>query len=145
MVKLLHILKSPAMDTALKKTALEQLVLLLKGQCEEIECVRIFITELLPDCQLYGPALEQGVSTEVLNLLKMALTIPDTGNNGSSSSSSSSSSSQEGPPATARCSNEEALLRPCFQCLQLLAGCSAELRRELASDSTLLLDILRGT
>ena len=43
-VKLLHIMKSPAMDTALKKTALEQLVLLLKGQCEEIECVCIFIT-----------------------------------------------------------------------------------------------------
>ena len=119
------------MDSLLRKTALEQLAILLKG--EILSCVHEYIVLAswieyslsATDQSLHASALEDGITTDLMLVLSVALQRKE-------------GSEQQG--------KEEplSLLKPCIQCLQLLVHSSATLREELAADCSFLLDAFRG-
>ena len=77
------------------------------------------------DQSLHASALEDGITTDLMLVLSVALQRKE-------------GSEQQG--------KEEplSLLKPCTQCLQLLVQSSATLREELAADCSFLLDAFRG-
>ena len=120
------------MDSLLRKTALEQLAILLKGEIlvcnERVYCTSILgsISSVATDPSLHASALEEGITTDLMLVLGVALQRKE----------GSEEQSKEEPPS---------LLKPCIQCLQLLVHSSTTLREELAADCSFLLDAFRGT
>lgn len=83
------------------------------------------IFSVATDQSLHASALEDGITTDLMLVLSIAL-------------QRKKGSEQQG--------KEEplSLLKPCIQCLQLLVHSSATLREELAADCSFLLDAYRG-
>ena len=122
------------MDSLLKKTALEQLTILLKGEilmCAMHEYVILAsyidsIFSVATDPSLHASALEDGITTDLMLVLSVALQRKE---------GSEEQGKEESP----------SLLKPCIQCLQLLVHSSATLREELGVNCSFLLDAFRGT
>lgn len=77
------------------------------------------------DQSLHASALEDGITTDLMLVLSVALQKKE-------------GSEQQGKEKPL------SLLKPCIQCLQLLVHSSATLREELAADCSFLLDAYRG-
>jgi hypothetical protein len=132
--RLLDIVKSSVVDDLLKRSALEQLAILLK------------------DFSLHQPAIEEGIICDLLSMFKLKLKPKPTrggeeeGRGADEWSQSPRDRDEEGTQRETGVVVVDGVgfLKPCVQCLQLLSQTSAEVRGQLASDVSFLLDVVKA-
>ena len=141
------------MDDLLKRSALEQLAILLKGASIDKFFVMICVCiSFLPDFSLHQPAIEEGIICDLLSMFKLKLKPKPTrggeeeGRGADEWSQSPRDRDEEGTQRETGVVVVDGVgfLKPCVQCLQLLSQTSAEVRGQLASDVSFLLDVVKG-
>ena len=121
------------MDHLLKRSALEQLAILLKG-VYHITATSAICCLCSLDPSLHHMAMEEGIVNVVLATLKVKL------NANQKSGDEESSGERDGETVV----TVRGFWKACVQCLQRLVPARAEVRERLRKDHTLLMDVFRS-